>query len=60
MYFDTIPVYDGLAIREEFAMEISRAEQQPQDPVAARLGIYMFYLGVAVAAALAASSFLRG
>jgi len=41
-------------------METSHAKQQPQDPVAARLGICMFYLGVAVAAAFAASSFLRG
>jgi hypothetical protein len=41
-------------------METSHAKQQPQDPVAAKLGIYVFYLGLAVAATLAATSLLRG
>ncbi|VTU22721.1 hypothetical protein [Variovorax sp. PBL-E5] len=37
-------------------METSHAKLQPQDPFAARLGLYMFFTGVVAAAIMAAAS----
>ena len=40
-------------------MEKSTVTQQPQDPIAARLGEYMARAGVLMMAVIAAASFLR-
>ncbi|MBU2409571.1 MAG: hypothetical protein KKC79_13110 [Gammaproteobacteria bacterium] len=44
---------------EEFSMEKLRVKQQPQDPIAARLGEYVARAGVLMIALIAAASFLR-
>jgi hypothetical protein len=41
-------------------MNTSHAKSQPQDPVAAKLGMYMVRAGVVVAVLIAALPYLRG
>ncbi|WP_158100903.1 hypothetical protein [Variovorax sp. JS1663] len=46
---------------EEFSlMDTKHASMQPQDPVAARLGMYISRAGIAVALILFVVSYLRG
>lgn len=41
-------------------MDTSHAKMQPQDPVAAKLGIYAGRIGIAVIALIWAASLIRG